>query len=508
MSTRTLARRSAAMLAGGALAASGLLAVAPAPSAHAAPVNAQAEAAAAWLADQLDANGRFTTGFDAVGSTIDFGFSLQATDPASATLPTLTDGVEEVLATYIGSGQTFSASRLAKASAFLLERGRDLSDVDGANLLADLEAAVDDTTGQLGAFPDTYGQVWAVQVLDALGRPDAPEATAALIAQDCDDTGAWGYSFDGVCNSEVDATAYAILALLPQAGDTDVDAAIADGVAWLKSQQRADGGFGNWGVNENGTTSEANGTGLAAWALGEAGETDEAEAAATWVADHQVVDVPACGGPVPGETGAIAYDDSNTTMAIADGITPADRGTWVFAGAQALAGLAHLPELPATTGTVSGPAGYVRAGSTATIKVAGLRPGQTACLSGVGARQWVVGAGTATVTLPAGTRNHSVTLSHAGGSTTTTVKALGATKLKVKNPARVKAKGRLKVKVTGLAPGETVTVTVGKKRKTAKAGAGGKAVVKVKVAKKKGKTKVKAVGQFADRKGKATVRVV
>lgn len=507
----SFARRTTAALAGGALVATGLLLATPTPQAHAVAVNPQAAAAAGWLSDQLDGNGLFTTGFDAVGSTVDFGFSLLATDADPAALQAVTDGLDSVLESYIGTEAEPNASKLAKATAFYEAAGRDITSVEGIDLRQRLENNVHDETGRLGDSGDVYGQVWAVTALNAVGSPEAAAATDFLVKQKCDG-GAWGYDF-GTCTSVPDGTAYTILALLPQS-ETNPEAAtaIAEGVAWLKGQQRADGGFGDWGVNNNGTTSEGNGTGLAAWALGEAGEILEAQRAARWVADHQLVDVPACAGPVPGEAGALAYDDQNIESAITTGITDVDRGTWVFTGAQALAGLRYLSESSAASVGLSAPTGYVRAGTSTQLDVTGLRPGQTACVSGVGPRQWVVGPESITLAIPAGTANHAVTLNHSDGSTTATIKALDATKLTVKVADRVRANKKAKVKVKSLAPSESVTVKVGKKQATALANAKGVAKVRIKIkanaAKKNGKAKIKATGEFPDRKGKAKVKVI
>ncbi|GAA1522899.1 prenyltransferase/squalene oxidase repeat-containing protein [Nocardioides humi] len=515
MSPRFPVRRAVAAVAGGAVVAGGLMVAGPTPVAHAAPVNAEAEAAAGWLADQLDEDGLFTyldwqgQSTTDIGTTIDFGLSLLETDPDAPQLNTALTGVQAVLADYVGTPEVTNTGGLAKAAALYQAADFDIEDIDGLDLLTSLEGVIQ-ADGQLGGSKDVYGQSWAVQVLREASSPKTADATDKLIEQACDD-GGWGYDDfqTGDCVSVPDGTAYAVLALLPQQDDPDVAAAIDDGIAWLDGQQRADGGFGDWGDNANGTTSEANGSGLAAWALGEAGETAKAEAAATWVADHQVTAVPAaCGAtPLAGETGALAYDDKNIRDAIKDGITATDQQTWVIAGAQALAGLAYLPTRPATTGSLTAPTGYVDAGQPATVQVGGLRPGQTACLTGVGATQWFVGQGSTTFLVPGGTGDHTLTLSYAGGSATATLKALDAKKLEVKVKGKLKAKKKATIKVKGLAAGETVTVKVGKKKASGVANAKGVAKVKVKV-KKKGKAKVKVTGQFPDRTGKATTRVV
>lgn len=506
MSLNSLARRAAVAVAGGALVATGLGLVGPAPAAHAAPASPQAQAAAAWLANQLD-SGLFTTGFDAVGTTIDFGLSLARTGADPTTLAEVTDGVEGVLDSYIGTVESPNASKLAKAAALYQAAGADLSDVGGVDFVERLEDAVDDT-GQLGDSPDVYGQAWAVKVLDAVDSDEAEAATDFLISQKCEG-GAWGYEYDG-CNSAVDGTSYVVLALLPQQDDPDVATALDDAITWLKGQRRADGGFGDWGVNKNGTTSEANGTGLAAWALGEAGETALAEDAAAWVADHQLTGVTGCAaGPVPGENGALAYDDANIELAIAEGITDADRGTWIIAGAQSLAGLAYLPERTATVAKVSGPTTFVRAGTTVTVTVWGVRPGRAVCLTGFGTTQWKLGNGTAKVKLPAASGDRVLTLRQVDGTSTATIRALAAKTMKVlAHRATVARNGTQSVAAAGFVPGETVTITyLSKVVSRGKAAADGRYRGTFKVGATKGKRTILVRGEFPVRRGTTTFQV-
>src|SRR5699024_802168 len=132
--------------------------------------------------------------------------------------------------------------------------------------------------------------------------------------------------------------------------------------------------------------------------------------------------VSSCASLIDAEAGAIAWTDESLRDALTHGIAPATRGEWILASAQALAGLKFLPERPTTTANVAGPAGFVHAGTTATVDVSGLRSGQAACITGVGAPQWLVGPGTAKVQLPDGTSDHTVTLAWAGGSTAVTIK--------------------------------------------------------------------------------------
>lgn len=516
MFSSIIARRATAALAGGTLVACGLGLVGPAPVAHAVDARPEATSAAEWLKSQLNGDDLFSyldyqgDLVTDVGTTLDFGLSLVATGADAGALTAVRGGIDAALSDYIGADG--NEGRVAKAAAFYEAVGQDLSDVGGIDLLDRLEDSVDDATGQLGGFDDTYGQAWAVQALDANSSGEADLATEYLVSLRCTGAG-WGYDdfTSGDCVSAVDGTAYTLLALLPQRDDLDVAPAIEGAIQWLESQQRADGGFGDWGVNTNGTTSEANGSGLAAWALGEAGETERAQDAARWVADHQISFVPvACGStPLSSELGAIAYDDANITQGLTDGIAPEDQQTWVIASAQALAGLKYLVDAPASTPAVTAPTGYVRAGLTATVQVTGIRPGQIVCVGGFGVRHRVVGSGAQDIRLPAATGDRLVTLTHAGGTAQATIKTLGVRTLRpVLARTSVVRGGSQTVAVSGLAAGETVTVVYrnGVVR-TGRATSKGAYRVSFPVGRVTGTKTVLVRGEFPTRRGSTTFRV-
>ncbi|WP_436699325.1 hypothetical protein [Nocardioides sp. BYT-33-1] len=492
MSTRSLVHRAIAAVAGGAVVAGGLMAVAPAPAAHAAPANAEAQAVAAWLESELQ-NGLI--GGD-VGTTIDYGLSLLATGTATpARLAALRDGVDDGVAAWANTD-----GRKAKAAYFVTAAGGDATNAGGLDLAEATASAVDDATGEIDGG-SVYSQVWAVLALDALGNAEAPTAASALTATQC----AGGYwSFD-CAFPDVDYTAYSVIALRSVDATPAIVTSVSKAVDFLKTKQAADGGLGDSGDKSDPyyTPDNANTTGVAAWALGVAGETAAAAKSAAWIAGHQVVALPGCGGRgIDTEHGAVSYSTSSMKEAVdAGAIAPGPiAGEWQLASAQALAGLAYLapaqPSLPT----------FVDAGTTAAVALQGTRAGQQVCVTGLGTAQRLTAPASASFPIPAGTADHAVTLTYLGGTTTSTLKALDATKLKVKVPAIVKAKKKVTIKVKGLAAGEPVTVKVGKKSATATANAQGVAKVKVKV-KKKGKAKVKVVGAFPDRKGKATTRV-
>lgn len=325
--TVSFARRLGVLAATTALGASALGVVTTTPAQAATP-EPHVGAATAWAISQLQ-GGVFATTPVGIGTTLDLGLSLAAVGAPATAIATVKAGVDANLSTYIGTSG--SEGRVAKSAAFYAAIGADLRSAGGTDLLTRLEAAVDDTTGRLGSTPDVYGQVWAVSALQRIGSREASSATNFLIGQRCAGAG-WGYedTFSGPtpqCVSEVDATSWAVLSLLPQrTTNPAAAAAIKDGLNWLNTQRKADGGFGDWGTNDSGTTSSANSSGLVAWAFGAAGDLSAARPAARWVADHQVA------------SGAVAFDDSTR----AAGYDAGTAGSWQSATSQALPALAFL----------------------------------------------------------------------------------------------------------------------------------------------------------------------
>ncbi|MBM0125591.1 hypothetical protein [Pimelobacter simplex] len=490
MSTPTFVRRAVAAVAGGAVVAGGLMAVAPAPAAHA--DSAAQSAAATWLAGELDVDGLL---HGDVAKTIDFALALDEIGGHQATLDKIKAGVDAEVDTYAVGGVSI-------AQANLFYRAIDVDPATKAgNLVTKLEAAVDNTTGQLDeAFPGAWSQGLAVRALDAADSAELALATDSLIDDFECPTGGWGYYFNGSCTADPDDTADMLFALLPQKGTSaKIDDAIARGVAWLKAAQKADGGFENFVVN-------ASSTGLAAHALLLAGATTEGQRAAAWLRRHQVSGT-ACDLLLQGEAGAVGGTEEIIKEGRDFGIDPAAAGfDWYLATAQSIVA---LQAAPASTAPLALSPRFVHVSSTASLQVTGLAAGENGCVSVAGAASRVQGGATTTApfTVPAAVGEYQVTVTALGRSTTATVEALDATKLKVKVPAKVKANKKATVKVKGLAAGESVTVKIGKKAVTGTAKANGVAKVKIKV-KKKGKAKVKVVGQFPDRKGKAITRVV
>jgi hypothetical protein len=534
-------RRLCALVAVGTLTFAGLT-VAGAPAQAATPDPRPLTIGATWLESQLTGglihNQQFD--FDDYGLTIDAGLSLAAVGGHA----TAVDAISTAIAANIGSytsypGHTLAGS-IAKAASFALAAGDDPTAYGGKNLITDLESRVAGSAPIVGRIQDDFtpgpfesdfanviGQAFAARALSAEGSGKASDVVSFLLQQQCSagffrlyfnpDPAATDQSCDGGATGEsapdTDATALTVLQLRALASPPPaVSAAIDDAEAWLLGAQRADGSFGGGASTEAPNTDS---TGLAGWVLGVLGDDTAAARAATWVRSHQADEPTACPNALSNQTGALGYDDAAVAAGRADGITTPTQDQWRRATAPSLPVLQWAP--PASSPfDVSGPTGYVQAGTTVGFQVSGAAPGTKVCISGVGAPRTVVapssGSFPVSVAMPAGTADHVVVASvRKGDSAGFQVRALGATTLRVR-PARdtVHRGARLRLVVRGLAPGESVTLRVrGVTVRSGNADLDGTFVKRVRPGHRLGKVRIVARGEFpAIRHGRAVVRVV
>ncbi|WP_322919711.1 prenyltransferase/squalene oxidase repeat-containing protein [Nocardioides renjunii] len=434
------------------LAVVALAAATLAPSAAAAAPVPPTQLVTDWIGTQLtDGVALGSFGAD-VGLSIDAGLALDATG-RSADAARVADAIAGRLVSsptnpygYVQSDEYDSdppydftqigyyANATAKAAAFTQRIGRDAATAYAAvNLVDQLEDLTDDTTGvvgddsSFGDYANTIGQAFAAEALTVAGSPEASDATAALLAQQCP-AGYFRFDLDAAaCAADAtgvapDTTGLAVLSLL-ESGNTspEVTAAIAEATAWLESVQRADGSLEG---DSSTPGANSNSTGLAGWALGRAGRQASAAKAAAWVRSLQVADAGACASRAP--TGAIAYNAADLTAARVDGIAgnATVRDTWRRASFQAAPALLWAPAASTSLG-VSAPVTAVEK-STVTVTVRGVAAGEQACVSfGSDARR-VVGTGSdlaVAFTLPAGAAAHTFTVATLGGTTTATTSA-------------------------------------------------------------------------------------
>jgi hypothetical protein len=406
------------------------------------------EAGAAWLAGQLTDgvvhNDEYD--FDDLGLSADVAFAMKAVgkdDAASA----IADAVEPLSETW-ATGAPWTPSRVyagsaAKLTSLAQATGKDATDFNGIDQVARLEGLVSSSaplTGRLedagvdagdpydADFVNVIGQSFAARALTTAGSARAADATAFLLAQQCD-AGFFRAQLNGDkadvqqgCTSadtgSVDTTALAVVNIL----DTEGASKAARGAAalaadWLKSQQAADGSF-SAGATEG---YNANTTGLAGWALSRAGETAAATKAATWLRAVQVADLAPCATKLAADNGAVAYKPSILAASRTSGIPVGARDQYRRTTAQALPALASAPAATGALG-LSAPASAAEK-STVTVTVTGLGQGEAGCVSLGSVAKPVTGTGGSlpvAFDLPAGAATHSFTLVTLGGSAAAT----------------------------------------------------------------------------------------
>ncbi len=246
------------------------------------------------------------------------------------------------------------AGSVAKAAVTATVAGQDPTDVGGVDLVAQLEERTADAAPIAGRIEDqgddyanTIGQAFAALGLAQAGSSEAAAARGFLLEQQCAEgffrlnfsgKAAADQSCDGAAGAEPDTDVTALSVILLEALPTHgkkVNRALRDATAWLKAAQKRNGSLGGGVMTE---ASNANSTGLTAWALGETGSCARAERAATWVKKLQVRGK-LRGTPLAGEKGAVAYDRGGYAAAEKHGIRRGARDQWRRATAQAAPGL-------------------------------------------------------------------------------------------------------------------------------------------------------------------------
>ena len=357
-------RRGIGLIAVPALALTTLAALPTSPASAVEPDPAPAAAGAVWLEDQLTDGLVFNPnfgGFNDHGLSIDLGLALDEFAGHEAVLDEISTALAEELTGYVGDGTTESyAGSLAKAAVFAAAAGDDPGSYGGVDLIERLEARVADTgailgrigdASEFGDFANVFGQTFAVRALEQAASSETEAATEFLLAQQCEEgffrqdfapVDAADQSCDGDpgAESSTDVTALAVLALLPQSDDTDVQAAIDAATDWLIDEQAPDGSFGS---GADIPTPNTNSTGLAGWALGESGDLTPAERAAGWVRGLQVDEPAPCTSALANDQGAIAYDATALANGRSAGITVQIEDQWRRASAQALPVLRWAP---------------------------------------------------------------------------------------------------------------------------------------------------------------------
>lgn len=368
--------------------------------------------AGSWISTQLT-DGIAVGDFADIGLTIDAGLALESMgdtaraefigDRIAGTLVTSDDFPYGYAASdeydwqspydFVQVGRYANAT--AKAAAFTGRIGRDPSTAyDSIDLLTQLEELTDDTTGVIaddssfGNYANAIGQAFAAEALHRAGSDEAGAATDALLAQQCP-AGYFLFTLGSTACGDVpsaDTTALAVISLRESGiGSTKVAAAVSLATQWLESVQLSDGSFAG---DASAPGKNSNSTGLAGWALGEAGRTASAARAAAWTRGLQAADPGACATQAP--TGAIAYNADDLVSGRASGLG-AKTGVWRRATFQAAPVLRWAPAAQAALG-VTAP-GSAAASSKVDVVVRGLAAGEHGCVTNGSAKRLVTGTG-------------------------------------------------------------------------------------------------------------------
>lgn len=523
--------RVGAYIASGALVLSGtILAVTPAEAVAHDPIGLNQ--GATWLAGELD-NGLMHNdnfgGFDDYGLSIDAGLALAAVPGRASTVDVVSAAIARNIVAYVGNDAPEAYSGAAAKAAVLAQAANDDPTAYGAvNLVARIEARVSSASpiqgrledkSTIGDFANTLGQAFAANALTRAGSSKAVDAVAFLIKQQCPNGGfrlsftadktAVDQSCTNSASAETDATAIALQQLnqLPATGAVTAARAAARG--WLADAQKNDG---SWGGGAGTEASNANSTGLAAVALG---DVPESEDAATWLRARQATGYNAC-DKLAGQRGAIAYDDAGLAAGRRNGITSAQADQWRRASAQAVPALAYLPlDTTPSAPSLSAPTGYLKAGTLSVLTTTGVASGDRLCLTGVGAAVQSIAAGSTlrtSVTLPAGSATRVYTVRDSlGHADTASMKVLGRTNLGVlRSKFKVKRKRAVTATVRYLAPGEWARIVYkGRLVRSGKATSAGTFSASFRVGRAKGRKTIVGYGQFTDlRRGTAVIKVV
>ncbi len=182
-------------------------------------------------------NGNLPTADDGAGALIDAAFGLAAVDSCAyaPTIRTLVADLKSQAADFTAD----NPGRAALLAIFASAMGEDPTSFGGVDLLG-VVAAGTQADGQVGPYASGFIQSYAVIAYVRAGKP-VPAAVLANLVASQDPSGAFGYDFGGF-NPDYDTTGLAIQALHAAGGNS---AAIAAAVAWAMAQQNAQGYWPN-----------------------------------------------------------------------------------------------------------------------------------------------------------------------------------------------------------------------------------------------------------------------
>jgi hypothetical protein len=307
-SPRTTRRRTTSRL----LAAVAALSVVPAllvampTSANAAPTTDRSDAAAGWLGRQLGADHLVAGSFGAdYGLTADVVLALDSAGVGKLAATKATKALKRHVLDYTGGGdpKEFYAGSFAKLLNVAAAQHTDPRHFGGSarnNLVSRLRALECGSSGRaphscpatdkgrfsdisaFGDFSNTIGQSLALVGLERTTKKGPSVASVSYLRHQQCATGAFPLELSTAgCTASVDATSFAVQALLVTGGKKATAAGLA-GARWLKRHQHANGSFTGNGANNTKTT------GLAGQALRAAGRDSAADGAVRFIRALQI----------------------------------------------------------------------------------------------------------------------------------------------------------------------------------------------------------------------------
>lgn len=165
-----------------------------------------------------------------------------------------------------------NAGSAAKTVLALVCAGHDPRDLAGTDMVAAVEQAADPATGHYGY--DLTSHAFALFALAATGRPIPAAAISWLRAAQTPE-GGWSWSGDPAAGGADTNSAALALQALVAGGAAASDPAIQAGLAYLHTQQNADGGFPYANPSPYGTATDANSTAYVVQALVAVGQDPE-----------------------------------------------------------------------------------------------------------------------------------------------------------------------------------------------------------------------------------------
>jgi hypothetical protein len=320
--SRTPSRRR--LLAGlGAVVAPALLLSAP-HAAHAAETGNRAAAAAGWLGRQLDPDSRLVVGGFGpdYGQTADVVLALDAAGVGRVAARQATKALRRNVPAYTGGGDPAELYAGSFAKLLVVAAAQDVSPrrfgrSDRRNLvrhLRSLECGAPrrsdcsrtdrgrfSDVSAFGDFSNTITQSLALIGLERATKTGPSRAAVRFLRSQQCPNGAFPQDFgDSTCAGSVDATGFAVQALVHVGARKDRAAAAAAG-RWLARRQHGNGSFSDTGSRN------ANSTALAAQAFDALDRAGKARQARGWLRSLQVT----CDGR-PSLRGSVPYDRSGS----------------------------------------------------------------------------------------------------------------------------------------------------------------------------------------------------